>query len=159
MASSKIISSDSIAAFSSNLKNLNEIIVFTNGCFDLLHPGHLDYLEKAKKLGTVLIVGVNSDESIKRIKGKNRPINDLNFRMEMLAGLSHVDYVVPFSEDTPENLIKKITPQFLVKGGDYKMDQIVGADWVIQHKGEVKILSFLQGFSSSSIISKIQSLT
>ena len=155
----KVLSAEHLVSFCDVLRNADKKIVFTNGCFDLLHPGHLDYLKKAKDLGDILIVGVNSDESIKRLKGKNRPINDLNFRLTMLSGLSDVDYVVSFDTDTPEQLIKLISPDFLVKGGDYKLSEIVGADWVKQQNGVVKIIPFLDGFSSSAIISKIQSLT
>ncbi len=155
----KILNASTIASFCESIRESGKKIVFTNGCFDLLHPGHLDYLAKAKKLGNVLMVGVNSDESIQRLKGKNRPINNLFFRLEMLSGLACVDYVVAFSEDTPEKLIHLIQPNYLVKGGDYTLQEIVGADYVLQQKGEVKIIPFLDGFSSSSIISKIQSLT
>lgn len=155
----KILSASYIAVFCESLRAKGQKVVFTNGCFDLLHPGHLDYLTKAKKMGDVLIIGVNSDESIQRLKGKNRPINNLFFRQEMLAGLGCVDFVVSFTEDTPEKLIQQVNPAILVKGGDYKLEGIVGADHVKNQNGEVKIIPFLEGFSSSLIISKIQSLT
>ncbi len=155
----KVLSPNTVASFCELLRNSGKKIVFTNGCFDLLHPGHLDYLNKAKQLGDVLIVGINSDDSIQRLKGKNRPINNLFFRTEMLSGLACVDFVVAFSEDTPKLLIHQVNPHFLVKGGDYQIQEIVGADFVLQQKGEVKIIPFLEGFSSTSIISKIQSLT
>ncbi len=155
----KVLSPNTVASFCEVLRKSGKNIVFTNGCFDLLHPGHLDYLNKAKQLGDVLIVGVNSDESIQRLKGKNRPINNMFFRLEMLSGLACVDYVVAFSEDTPEHLIQQVNPNFLVKGGDYQLHEIVGAKFVQSQKGEVKIIPFLDGFSSTSIISKIQSLT
>lgn len=105
-------------------------VVFTNGCFDLLHYGHLSYLAQAKKLGDILIVGVNNDDSIQRLKGINRPINDIKTRLFQIACLEFVDLVVPFSEDTPERLIEDLKPDILVKGGDYTVDQIVGADIV-----------------------------
>ena len=130
--------------------------MFTNGCFDLLHPGHVYYLKEAKALGDKLIVGLNSDASINILKGANRPINDEVFRREMLLGLS-VDLVILFSEETPIELIKRIQPDVLVKGGDYDMSTIVGAEFVQSNGGEVKVLSFLEGYSSSSIIKKILS--
>ncbi|MDL2227302.1 D-glycero-beta-D-manno-heptose 1-phosphate adenylyltransferase [Bacteroidales bacterium OttesenSCG-928-K03] len=129
-------------------------IVFTNGCFDILHAGHVDYLFNAAQLGDVLVVGLNTDNSVKRLKGENRPINKENDRATLLASLYFVDYVVLFNEDTPLELIKKIKPHVLVKGGDYKVEDIVGADFVKKSGGEVIILPFKDGYSSSSIISK-----
>ena len=127
-------------------------IVFTNGCFDLLHAGHVKYLEKAKKLGDILIVGLNSDESVKRLKGENRPINSFEDRAVVLAGLEMVDYVVEFSEDTPYNLIKEIKPNVLVKGADYSGKEVVGSDLV----DEVKLIEFVEGKSTTNIIKKIK---
>lgn len=127
-------------------------VVMTNGCFDILHPGHVQYLEEAKKLGDRLIIAVNSDESVKRLKGNSRPINDISHRMHVLAGLAAADCIVEFVEDTPERLISQALPDVLVKGGDYTVDQIAGAEQVLKAGGEVKILNFKDGFSTSRII-------
>jgi rfaE bifunctional protein nucleotidyltransferase chain/domain len=140
------------------MRTNKQSIVFTNGCFDLLHPGHIDYLQKAKTLGDVLIVALNSDDSVRQIKGESRPVNSLNDRMAMLAALECVDFVTSFQEDTPYNLIDAIKPDILVKGGDYTKDEIVGADIVEDNGGEVKILDFLPGYSSSDLIKRIQKL-
>lgn len=133
-------------------------IVFTNGCFDLLHPGHMQYLAEARDCGDVLIIGLNSDESVQRLKGKDRPVRKLEERAVMLASLQMVDFVVPFSEDTPLELIKSLKPDVLVKGGDYEIEDIVGAQEVTSWGGEVKKLSFKEGYSSSALISKIKKL-
>jgi rfaE bifunctional protein nucleotidyltransferase chain/domain len=140
------------------MRTNKQSIVFTNGCFDLLHPGHMDYLQKAKTLGDVLIVALNSDDSVRQIKGESRPVNSLNDRIAMLAALECVDFVTSFQEDTPYNLIDAIKPDILVKGGDYTKDEIVGADIVEDNGGEVKILDFLPGYSSSDLIKRIQKL-
>jgi D-beta-D-heptose 7-phosphate kinase/D-beta-D-heptose 1-phosphate adenosyltransferase len=132
-----------------------EKIIMTNGCFDILHPGHVIYLEKAKALGQRLLVAVNDDDSVRRLKGLQRPINKVQERMLVLAALDSVDWVVPFSEDTPERLIKLVTPDILVKGGDYQVHEIAGADHVLSHGGEVIIIPFEQGFSTSSVLAKI----
>ncbi|MFZ7255207.1 bifunctional D-glycero-beta-D-manno-heptose-7-phosphate kinase/D-glycero-beta-D-manno-heptose 1-phosphate adenylyltransferase HldE [Avibacterium avium] len=139
-------------------KQRGEKIVMTNGVFDIIHPGHVSYLDNARKLGDRLIVAVNSDASVKRLKGENRPINPLDARMVVLAGLAAVDWVVEFSEDTPQRLIAEILPDLLVKGGDYKPEEIAGGKEVIANGGEVKVLNFENGFSSSNVINKIQSL-
>ena len=139
-------------------KGRGEKIVMTNGCFDILHPGHVSYLENARKLGDRLIVAVNTDESVKRLKGEARPINDLSARMAVLAGLASVDWVVPFAEDTPQRLIAEILPDLLVKGGDYRPEDIAGAKEVIANGGEVKVLNFENGCSTSNVIAKIQGL-
>ena len=133
-------------------------IVMTNGCFDLLHPGHVDYLEKAQALGDGLIVAVNDDDSIRRLKGDQRPINDIEFRTRMLSALDCVNWVVSFSEDTPENLYSKILPDILVKGGDYAEDEVIGADSVKKAGGRVEIIPFLEGYSSTELINKIKEL-
>jgi D-glycero-beta-D-manno-heptose 1-phosphate adenylyltransferase len=130
-------------------------IVFTNGCFDILHAGHVQYLNEAKALGDILVVGLNSDSSVKRLKGNTRPINSEEDRAIVLAALESVDYVVIFEEDTPYNLIYHIKPDILVKGGDWSPQTIVGADVVIKNGGEVKSLSFKKGISSTQIIDKI----
>lgn len=133
----------------------SEKIVFTNGCFDLLHRGHIQYLAQARMLGTKLIVGLNSDESVQRLKGPGRPINDENSRSLMLASMLFVDAVIIFTEDTPLELIGSVLPDILVKGGDYHPDTIVGADVVRQNGGSVLALPFLEGFSSTKIAKKI----
>ena len=132
------------------------MIVFTNGCFDILHPGHIDLLERAKKLGSKLIVGINSDESVRKIKGNGRPLVDQESRAAVLRGLSAVDEVVIFDELTPERLIREIRPDVLVKGGDWKTDEIIGADFVLENGGQVYSLPLVDGFSSSRIIEQIQ---
>lgn len=133
-----------------------EKVVFTNGCFDILHSGHVRYLNEAAKRGDRLVVAVNSDESVKQLKGDSRPIVGLTGRMELLSALSCVDWVVPFSEDTPERLICKLLPDVLVKGGDYQPDQIAGAKCVWDNGGEVAVLSFWEGYSTTNIVEKIQ---
>lgn len=135
-----------------------ERIVFTNGCFDILHAGHVDYLTEARREGDRLIVAINSDESVHRLKGEGRPINSLERRMTMLAGLSAVDWVVSFDEDTPESLLEKLLPDVLVKGGDYGIDQVVGAEIVESAGGEVKVLSLVEDCSTSAIVEKIREL-
>lgn len=136
--------------------NKGKKIVFTNGCFDILHRGHVTYLAEAKKLGDLLVMGVNSDASVKRLKGPERPINNEEDRKYVLSQLKPVDFVEIFEEDTPLNLIKKISPAVLVKGGDWKIDQIVGGKEVIENGGEVYSLNFVDGYSTTSIIKKIQ---
>lgn len=131
-----------------------ERIVFTNGCFDILHPGHIAYMKQAKALGDRLIVAVNTDASVKRLKGDKRPINNLSHRMAVLEGVGSIDWVTWFDEDTPLEIIQALTPDVLVKGGDYTLDSIVGAQHVLQHGGEVKVLSFVDGYSTTSIIEK-----
>lgn len=132
-----------------------ERVVMTNGCFDILHAGHVAYLEQAKRLGDRLIVAVNDDASIGRLKGPKRPINPLNRRMQVLAGLGAVDWVVPFSDDTPQALIEAVLPDILVKGGDYRPEEIAGGSAVIANGGEVKVLGFEDGVSTSAMISSI----
>ena len=137
-------------------KSAGEKIVFTNGCFDILHKGHLEVLAKTADLGNRLIIGLNSDISIKNLKGENRPIVDENSRAILLAALSFVDAVVLFSEQTPLNLIAEIKPDILAKGGDYKITEIVGHEVVQQNGGEVITIPLIEGFSSTNIIDKIQ---
>jgi len=137
-------------------KAQGETLVMTNGCFDILHPGHVSYLKNAKKLGDKLIVAVNTDESVRRLKGEGRPINSTAHRMDVLAGLESVDYVVPFSEDTPQRLIAKLLPNILVKGGDYKIEDIAGGAEVIANGGEVQVLNFEDGCSTTNIINSIK---
>lgn len=131
-------------------------IVFTNGCFDILHAGHVTSLQMAKELGDYLIVAVNTDESIRKLKGPNRPINHLEHRMTVLAGLGVVDWVVPFADDTPERLLKLLRPDLLVKGGDYRLDQVVGADIVRAYGGDVRVMNHNIKTSSTAIINRLQ---
>lgn len=135
--------------------NVNKKIVFTNGCFDILHAGHVMYLNKASEYGDLLIVGVNSDSSVRRLKGKSRPVNNIDDRVSVLAGLSCVDYVVVFEEDTPEDLIKTIRPDVLVKGADYEENQIVGADFVKGYGGKIQRVPLLKDHSTTNIINKM----
>ena len=137
------------------LKVKGEKIVFTNGCFDIIHSGHIHTLSEAKALGTKLIVGINSDASVKRLKGEKRPVLSEDERALIVAALSFVDFVILFEEDTPFNLIKNITPTILVKGGDYKIEEIVGADIVLNNGGSVEMIPFLTGFSTTNTIEKI----
>jgi rfaE bifunctional protein nucleotidyltransferase chain/domain len=131
-------------------------IVFTNGCFDIIHAGHVDYLEKAKSLGDFLVVGLNSDESVKRLKGPTRPVNPLEQRKKVLQALKPVDLVIVFEEDTPERLIKEIKPDVLVKGGDWKIENIVGADFVMSYGGKVYTIDFVYDTSTTKIIEKVK---
>jgi rfaE bifunctional protein nucleotidyltransferase chain/domain len=131
-------------------------IVFTNGCFDILHEGHLRYLSDARSLGDYLILGLNSDTSVSRLKGPRRPVNGQQSRALLLAGLMPVDGVVIFDEDTPLRLIERIRPDVLVKGGDWPVDQIVGAEVVLSYGGSVQSLPFHQGFSTTSVVERIQ---
>jgi len=147
-----IKNSNQIEVIVKNLKSKNKKIVFTNGCFDILHAGHVKYLTEARSLGDILIVGINSDESVKRLKGPSRPINTLKDRSIVIAGLDVVDYVVPFSEDTPTNLIKKIRPKFLVKGSDYKGKEVAGKEYA----DELILIEFVNGKSTSNLIRKIK---
>ena len=133
-------------------------IVFTNGCFDVLHFGHVHYLLEAKKLGDILVVGLNSDDSVQRLKGPARPINGEKERAFVLASLACVDYITLFEEDTPENLIKVVQPNVLVKGGDYTIDQIVGAEFVMQNGGTVTTIPFVEGYSSTQIIEQLKTI-
>lgn len=130
-------------------------IVFTNGCFDILHFGHAYYLAKAKNLADILVIGLNSDASVKRLKGENRPINSELQRAFLLASFSFVDYVTIFDDDTPKQLIEIVKPDILVKGGDYKIDNIVGADFVLANGGKVTTIPFVEGLSTTNIINKI----
>jgi rfaE bifunctional protein nucleotidyltransferase chain/domain len=131
-------------------------IVFTNGCFDLLHLGHVDYLEKARALGDKLVVGLNTDASVKRLKGDERPLQDEMARTRIMASLLFVDAVVLFDEETPYNLIKFVQPDILVKGDDYQPENIVGADIVLQKGGAVKTVSLVKGYSTTNIVEKVK---
>ena len=152
----KVYTLDALKDETDRWKANYEKIVFTNGVFDLMHIGHLSYLAEAASLGTKLIVGLNSDASTKRLKGPTRPVNDEHSRATMLAALFFISAVVIFEEDTPLNVIQTLMPQVLVKGGDYTIDQIVGADEVLGAGGDVRTIQFIDGYSSSLIIKKIQ---
>lgn len=152
---SKILSEENLNILINEWREKNQKIVFTNGCFDLLHLGHIDYLAKAKDLGDKLIIGVNTDDSVRRLKGVYRPLQDENSRLHILAALEFVDAVILFNEDTPYELIKKIQPDVLVKGADYKIEDIVGYDIVTSRGGSVKTIEYLEGYSTTSIEQKI----
>ncbi|MFK7775997.1 MAG: D-glycero-beta-D-manno-heptose 1-phosphate adenylyltransferase [Saprospiraceae bacterium] len=152
----KIQSWETIQSSVSQWKSAGEKIVFTNGCFDILHFGHIHYLAEASDLGDRLVIGLNSAASVKRLKGKHRPINDEATRQHLLAALEFVDVVVVFEEDTPFELIKIVLPDVIVKGGDWKPEQIVGSDIVLKNGGEVKSLAFKEGYSTTSIEEKIR---
>jgi rfaE bifunctional protein nucleotidyltransferase chain/domain len=137
-------------------KGKGQSVVFTNGCFDILHLGHIDYLEKARNLGDKLVIGLNSDDSVSRFKGPDRPIQDQHSRARILAGLQFTDMIVFFNEDTPLALISELLPDVLVKGSDYLAENIVGAEVVKQHGGEVKTIAYVPGYSTSGIIEKIK---
>jgi len=139
-----------------NWKQQDLKIVFTNGCFDILHVGHVDYLEKARNAGDKLILGLNTDESVRKLKGSNRPVNDEWSRARILAALSFIDLVILFNEETPLNLIKTIKPDILVKGNDYDIENIVGAKFVMENGGKVITLDLVEGVSTTGIINKIK---
>lgn len=149
--SSKVVSINSIADIIKREKSFDKNIVFTNGCFDILHKGHVTYLKKAKSLGDILILGLNSDDSVRRLKGESRPVNNENDRAAVLEALECIDYIVIFTEDTPLNLIKSVMPDVLVKGGDYKASDVVGKEYA----GKVEIIDFVNGYSTTSTIKKL----
>ena len=151
---SKIVSKEALSPFLKVGKLKSKSIVFSNGCFDILHRGHIEYLAKAASHGDILIIGLNSDASVKRLKGVNRPVQDEQSRALVLAALHFVNYVVLFDEDTPYDLINFIRPNILVKGGDYKEDEIVGADIVKKNRGKVITIDLVEGYSTTSIIDR-----
>jgi len=138
------------------IKFLGKKVVFTNGCFDIIHRGHIEYLAQAADLGNSLIIGLNTDISVKRLKGPSRPINNEQARAIVLASLQYVSYVVLFDEDTPYNLIKHVQPDVLVKGGDYNPEDIIGYDIVKANYGQILTIPFVQGFSTTSILNKMK---
>jgi rfaE bifunctional protein nucleotidyltransferase chain/domain len=152
----KIMSRSELIAKSGEWNASGKKIVFTNGCFDLVHPGHIAYLTEAASLGDVLVIGLNTDQSVSKLKGENRPINNEFSRTQLMASMFFIDAVVLFDEDTPLELIKELQPDVLVKGGDYNLENIVGAKETLAKGGEVKVLSFLSGYSSTGIIEKIK---
>jgi D-beta-D-heptose 7-phosphate kinase/D-beta-D-heptose 1-phosphate adenosyltransferase len=153
-----VLSEEQLVHAVESARSNGEKIVFTNGCFDILHAGHVDYLSEARTLGGRLIVAVNGDDSVRRLKGEGRPINQVERRMTILAGLESVDWVVPFSEDTPERLLEQVKPDVLVKGGDYTLEEVVGADIVRRYNGDVKVLKFVDYSSTSDLVEKIRGL-
>lgn len=151
----KILTSGQLEARLKTWRQANKSIVFTNGCFDILHRGHVEYLAQASDLGDILIIGLNTDASVRRLKGASRPINNEEARSLLLSALQFVDAIVYFDEDTPYELIKKIQPDVLVKGNDYKPEEIVGYDIVKEKGGVVTTISLVEGFSTTSIASKL----
>ncbi|HMU42658.1 MAG TPA: D-glycero-beta-D-manno-heptose 1-phosphate adenylyltransferase [Ignavibacteriaceae bacterium] len=147
-----IVTLEQIIDIRAKLKSENKKVVFTNGCFDILHSGHIDYLSKSKELGDILIVGLNSDSSIRRIKGERRPIMNEIDRAFILSNLKPVDYVILFDEDTPAEIINQIIPDILVKGADWEISKIIGRDVVEKNGGQVKTITFVNDISTSKII-------
>ena len=152
----KILAWDDVQELMTSIRESDKKIVFTNGCFDILHYGHVNYLAQAAELGDILFIGVNSDASTKRLKGPTRPINKELDRAALLAGLFFVDFLCVFEGDTPLDLIKNVNPHVLVKGGDYSIDQIVGADFVTAQGGRVTTIPFVDGYSTTNTIKKSQ---
>jgi len=151
----KVYTTDTLQSQIADWRKNDMKIVFTNGCFDLLHLGHVDYLAKARDLGGKLIIGLNTDASVSRIKGPSRPVKDQKSRATILAAMQFVDAVIFFDEETPINLITSVQPDVLVKGGDYTLEGIVGHEIVLEKGGEVKTIDFVDGYSSSKLIDKI----
>jgi D-beta-D-heptose 7-phosphate kinase/D-beta-D-heptose 1-phosphate adenosyltransferase len=151
-----VMTREQLALVVADARAHGEKVAFTNGCFDIIHAGHVGYLQDARKCGDRLIVAINDDESVRRLKGEGRPINPIERRMAVVSGLESVDWVVSFSEDTPENLLSEVKPDCLVKGGDYGIEGVVGAEIVQQYGGEVRVLSFLDNCSTSAIVEKIK---
>ena len=152
----KVVSQNQALKELKTWREKNKKIVFTNGCFDIIHPGHIDYLSQARDLGDILVLGLNTDQSVRLLnKGSNRPINDERTRANVLAGLASVDLIVFFDEETPYNLIKLLQPNVLVKGKDYEVEKIIGFDILKENGGEVITIPFLDGYSTSSLIKKI----
>ncbi len=151
----KLKTFEEIGKIAKDLKNRQKTVGFTNGCFDIIHAGHVSYLEKAKALCDVLVVGLNSDGSVKRIKGQKRPINAQEDRALVLCGLESVDYVVIFEEDTPLNLIKAVKPDMLIKGADWEHKEVAGCDFVKSYNGVCKFIEFVDNRSTTNIIEKI----
>jgi D-beta-D-heptose 7-phosphate kinase/D-beta-D-heptose 1-phosphate adenosyltransferase len=151
-----MVTADELEGILEETRRRGRRIVMTNGCFDILHAGHVSYLEEARALGDQLVVAINDDASVARLKGASRPINPLADRMAVLAGLASVDWVVPFSEDTPARLIERLKPDVLVKGGDWRVDQIAGAEHVLARGGQVRVLAFKPGRSTTGVIEAIR---
>jgi D-beta-D-heptose 7-phosphate kinase/D-beta-D-heptose 1-phosphate adenosyltransferase len=151
-----LVAPDELSVILDAARQRGDRIVMTNGCFDILHAGHVSYLEEAKSLGDQLVVAVNTDASVTKLKGPSRPITPLDDRMAVLAGLAAVDWVVPFDDETPAALVEQLKPDVLVKGGDWQVDQIAGADWVLGNGGEVRVLQFKPGRSTTALINAIR---
>lgn len=151
----KIVSADEFLSIRESLKKEGKKLVFTNGCFDILHKGHVDYLNKARALGDAMIIAINTDQSVKRIKGEKRPINSEEDRAYLLANLRCVDYVTFFGEDTPKEIISKIIPDYLVKGADWDVSKVVGKDIVESHGGKVLTVELTPGKSTTGVIEKV----
>lgn len=152
----KILKREEILKTIEKLKNENKTIVFTNGCFDILHVGHVRYLKESAKYGDILIVGLNSDSSVKKLKGESRPINNENDRAEILSALYFVDYIVIFNENTPENLLDEIKPDIYTKGADYTIETLPEAKTVLKNGGKVEFINLVEGKSTTNIIKKTQ---
>jgi len=153
---SKIKSRQELQEIVAGLKSEGKTVVFTNGCFDLLHPGHVRYLEKARAEGDVLVVALNSDDSVRKIKGEDRPVLSAEERSEIIGSLGCVDFVTTFEEDTPENIIEELVPTVLVKGGDWPVDKILGRQVVEENSGRVISIDFEEEYSTSNILKKIR---
>ncbi|MCG3175957.1 MAG: Bifunctional protein HldE [Candidatus Omnitrophica bacterium] len=153
---SKILSARTVARRLAAVRRSGQRIVFTNGCFDILHLGHVRYLAAARRMGDRLFVGLNSDASVRRLKGPERPLNGQDARAEVLAGLESVDFICIFSEDTPEKLIRKVRPHVLVKGGDWDKSRIVGAPFVESYGGQVRVIRFVEGHSTTGLVKRIR---
>jgi len=158
MSAGTIIAPSDLSDFREKLRSRNSVLIFTNGVFDLLHPGHVQYLSDAKELGTHLIVALNSDTSTRKIKGGKRPLVPLEQRLEVLSALESVDFLTWFEEETPAEVIRVVQPDVLVKGGDWQVDQIVGKDFVESYGGKVLNIPFIPGYSTSAIIERIRRL-
>lgn len=156
LISQKIIAGPEVDRYAYRMNFIGKKVVFTNGCFDILHRGHLEYLQSAADLGDILIIGLNSDDSVKRLKGNSRPINTQDDRAFALASLAFVDAVIIFDEDTPLELINRVKPNVLAKGGDYALENIVGADFVKNNGGQVEVISFVNGYSTTQLIEKLK---
>jgi len=155
---SRIKTSGDLSKILARLRRKGRKIVFTNGCFDILHVGHVDYLSKAKALGDILVIGLNSDSSVRKIKGRGRPVNNERDRAIVLSALCPVDYISIFNEATPERLIQELKPDVLAKGGDWKIKDIVGGQFVLAYGGKVKRIPFVKGYSTTAVIKKIERL-
>lgn len=159
MTISKVVSKEEAAQAAAELREAGRKVVFTNGCFDILHLGHVRYLQEARALGDMLVVGLNSDSSVKRLgKGEDRPINPEGQRAEVLAALEAVDLVVLFEEDTPAELVRSVQPDILVKGGDWPLDKIVGSDFVLARGGRVESLQLTPGLSTTGLVARIRGM-
>lgn len=158
MRKGKVLSLEEALKYRQELKRKNKKVVFTNGCFDIIHYGHIQYLFAAAKLGDALFIGLNSDSSVKKLKGEKRPVFPASERAEILSSFECVDVVVIFEEETPFNLIYKLLPDFLVKGGDYEISEIVGKDIVEKNGGKVVVVPYVKGYSTTEILKRIGNL-